>query len=79
MTPTLEQRLNATLDVLCGPQGDRPLDSTLRQWVEDSLVLMEFVLDVEEEFQIDLDGYESQVTFESTLAECLEVIEGLMA
>lgn len=72
--PTLEQRLNATLDVLCGPQGTRAPSSRVGDWIEDSLALLDFMLAVEDEFQIEFPGT-VEIDLDKSLEEVIYLVE----
>lgn len=67
-------RLYAVLTKNFGPGPHGP-DLTLREYIEDSISTLEFVLFIEDEFDLDLDREAEQITLDLTLAEVAALIE----
>jgi acyl carrier protein len=74
---TTLDRIYGVLDACFGTEGERSPDVRVSAFTENSLVLLEFVLLIEDEFDLDLDGYDG-ITTESTMGEIAAQLDGLM-
>lgn len=71
-------RLCGILDQLFDKREIHNPNDTFDSYGADSLVLLEFILLCEDEFDIDLEGFDSHIEFTSTLAEITAVLDARM-
>ncbi len=74
---TTLDRLNRVVDKCFGPVENLTTETKVSDLTADSMNLLEFILQIEEEFGIDLEGYE-EITLDSTLAEVVGLVEPLL-